>query len=400
MTPSEELVFKLCRQSFLSLWSYANPLNGAGKELCDVLVVCDPDVLIFSVKEIQAAASGNIDVDWKRWTRRAIEESAKQIYGAERWLGTASHVITSAGNQGLPLPDPAVRRVHRIAVALGSQGEIPIAAQDFGKGYVHVFEEGSLDILMKELDTITDCTDYLRAKETLLETTMVMVPGEENLLALYLRGGRKFEHKPDQLIVEGDLWEHLAKDEAYQARRRADRDSLWFDEIIERFCRDAIAGTLEPGSTMSDTERLVRVMARESRFNRRILGKSFKEFYDKAAKKEIDARMAPSPSGVVYVYLALDRTISRELRSKELSLRCVVARGLHPGSTTVIGLATERYEGKPGLSFDGCYLHLPEWTEERQRAMERIQKDCGYFVRAVRTSNSEDEYPAANAGQE
>ena len=39
MTPSEEMVFSLCRKSFLSLWSYANPLRAPGKELCDVLVV-------------------------------------------------------------------------------------------------------------------------------------------------------------------------------------------------------------------------------------------------------------------------------------------------------------------------------------------------------------------------
>src|SRR5262245_12411608 len=139
MTPSEELVFKLCRQSFLSLWSYANPINDSGKELCDVLVVCEPDVLIFSVKEIGAKSSGDVEGDWARWTRRAIEDSAKQIYGAERWLGSASHVVRKEGTQGLPLPAPERRRVHRIAVALGSGGTIPIASQDFGKGYVHVF---------------------------------------------------------------------------------------------------------------------------------------------------------------------------------------------------------------------------------------------------------------------
>jgi hypothetical protein len=102
VTRSEELVFKLCRKSFLSLWSYANPRGRNGKELCDVLVVCDPDVIIFSVKEIQSKESGDVGTDWSRWTREAIDASVKQIYGAERWLASATHVVAKDG--GMP-PD-------------------------------------------------------------------------------------------------------------------------------------------------------------------------------------------------------------------------------------------------------------------------------------------------------
>jgi hypothetical protein len=50
---AEEFVFHICRETFLSLWSYANPLGKNGKELCDILIVCDPDIVIFSVKEIE-----------------------------------------------------------------------------------------------------------------------------------------------------------------------------------------------------------------------------------------------------------------------------------------------------------------------------------------------------------
>jgi hypothetical protein len=397
MTPSEELVFRLCRRSFLSLWSYANPLKSQGKELCDALVVCAPDVIIFSVKEVRPRASGDVETDWARWTRRAIEESAAQVYGAERWLGTATHVITKEGTQGLALPDLAVRRVHRVAVALGSDGMIPIASQDFGNGYVHVFEEGALDVLMRELDTISDFADYLRAKEALLETTMVIVEGgEENLLAMYLRAGRRFEHTPDQLLVEGNLWEHLQRDGTFQAKKRANEASRPFDELIETFGREALAGTLEPGSMLTETEQLLRIMAREDRFNRRILGKSFNEFVDKAAEQDAGlARMGLSRSGVVYVFLALSRDFPREQRTKDLGLRCFVARGLNPSATTVVGIATERYEGKPGFSLDGCLLHLPTWTAAHQSQLLAIQKDLGYFVNAQERRTREDEYPSA-----
>ena len=90
---SEQLVYDICKKSFLSLWSYANPLGKESKELCDTLIVCNPDIIIISVKDIRITDSGDISTDWKRWRKRAIDASAKQIYGAERWIESASHVI-------------------------------------------------------------------------------------------------------------------------------------------------------------------------------------------------------------------------------------------------------------------------------------------------------------------
>jgi len=50
MNKAERLVAKLSRKTFLALWRYSNPKGKGGKELCDLLAVCDPDVVIFSVK--------------------------------------------------------------------------------------------------------------------------------------------------------------------------------------------------------------------------------------------------------------------------------------------------------------------------------------------------------------
>jgi hypothetical protein len=84
---SEQFVYDICTKSFLSLWSYINPQGKtSGKELCDVLVICDPHVIVISVKDIQLKSTEDPSVDWKRWQRKAIEESIKQIKGAIRWL--------------------------------------------------------------------------------------------------------------------------------------------------------------------------------------------------------------------------------------------------------------------------------------------------------------------------
>ena len=87
MNAAEAFVYQLCRGSFLSLWSYMNPRQKVnGKELCDILVVCEPDIIIFSVKHSTLSKNGTPAVNMARWKRRAIDSSVSQIYGAERTL--------------------------------------------------------------------------------------------------------------------------------------------------------------------------------------------------------------------------------------------------------------------------------------------------------------------------
>ena len=84
--PAEEFVAQHCTGTFLSLWGMANPIGkNSSKELCDYLIVCGPDVLIVSVKDITLAANPTKE-ETERWQRKAIEESIKQIAGAERFI--------------------------------------------------------------------------------------------------------------------------------------------------------------------------------------------------------------------------------------------------------------------------------------------------------------------------
>ena len=54
-TPTERYLKKLCDHTFLSLWSYPGVYRdqyagegGDGKEVCDLLVVFENDVIVFS----------------------------------------------------------------------------------------------------------------------------------------------------------------------------------------------------------------------------------------------------------------------------------------------------------------------------------------------------------------
>lgn len=393
---SEEIVSMLCRHSFLSLWSYSNPQGkDRGKELCDNLVVCYPDVIIFSVKDKNLGNSGDIEVDWKRWRKGAVEESYGQAYGAERLINRTTHVVSSEGEAALPFPDADGRKVHRVAVAFGGGRQVPLSFGDFGKGFVHVIDEVSLLVLLTELDTITDFVQYLNDKEAFFTSGVraTIEAGEENLLAIYLANNRTFPENVDVVMIESGLWPGFQQRPEYQARKIADQESYMWDQLIEEFCGHFQAGTLEYSGPLCDVEIVTRTMARENRFNRRLLSKSFRRFMDLTGTKQRRARCTISPSGIGYVFLATPHGHDRESRMFELGARCFVVRGLNPHITTVSGIATEEYVDGKGYSLDACYLHIEEWTDEYQTLMKEVQRVYGYFVNPVETRTQEDEYP-------
>ena len=400
---SEQLVTKLCAKSFLSLWSYPMPQGKEpGKELCDVLVVCDPDIIVFSIKDIGYKETSEHSVGWERWRKKAIDASCKQIYGAQRWMSSAANVITKDGEEGLALPEPPRRRIHRVAVALGSEGKVPLAFGDFGKGFVHVFDEWSLDVVMNELDTISDFVKYLADKEALYRRgalTLFSSGGEEDLLAFYLHQGREFPEEPDFLVLDGGLWGALTEKPEWELKKEADKVSYVWDRLIETLHEDYKSQNLlasdDPYSaaSLTEIERVLRVMAREDRFSRRLLSDQLMRFLETAQPKSIKARMVQSLSGVRYVFLACPHDEDRQHRTAELAARCFVARGLDATGRTVIGIATELPQPGRGHSLDAFYLDKPEWTDDDQRQLKYLQGEFGYFAKPRQSRLRGNEYP-------
>ena len=393
---AEEFVYRVCKHSFLSLWSYANPQGKEpSKELCDILIVCDPHVIIFSVKEIKVTNSGNPEIDWTRWRKRAIQESCKQIYGAERRIKSSTEVVKQDGTPGLMLPKTPC--IHRVAVALGSQGKTPIEFGDFGKGFVHVFDEISFSFILSELDTISDFVDYLFDKEKLHSSGVrtVLAGGEEDLLALYLSNGRTFPFACSTLVIEDSLWKDFISGPHYRAKKRADADSYVWDNLIEILCRDILQGRLTSRGSLTDMETAMRVMARENRFNRRLLGQAFLEAIQSSGQKRIRSRMVQSHSDVTYVFLTAPHEVDRHFRQAELQNRCYIARGLNPNKHAVIGIATEQPETGQGFTLDLRYLYKEMWTDADQERLKTMQQNLGYFSNPVIQAIQEDEYPLA-----
>ena len=87
-TESEKLVNELGVKSFLRFWTWPNLFRDQenGKEICDLIIVFGNDILLISDKKIEFNKDKDINVEWKRWYKKAIAKSFSQTKGAERWI--------------------------------------------------------------------------------------------------------------------------------------------------------------------------------------------------------------------------------------------------------------------------------------------------------------------------
>ncbi|MGN8118618.1 hypothetical protein [Labrys sp. 22185] len=454
-TESEKYLAHLGERSFLNLWSYPSPFidkkadgKGDGKELCDLLVVCGDHVLIFSDKTIAWPDGNDEQLSWKRWYKRAIAKSADQIRGAERWINTYPNRIflDRLCTQPLPvkIPPPSQRKVHGIVVALGA-GEACKAFFDEGIGslmiapsikgdahwktdsvlpfaigdidptgsFIHVLDDASLDITLRELDTITDFTSYLAKKETLIRSGKLYVAsGEEDLVAYYMthmnvQGEHDFTKPdgsslgPDDAIgLQPGFYEEFIHNPQYLAKKKADGNSYVWDRLIETFTTHMLAGTtIVPNGKsleLSEHERSVRQMALVPRHMRRMLGNALLEAMEKGTTTDRFTRaFLPGPTeldqstGYFFMTLSppkfeLDGGYEqyRHVRRNMLEAYALVFLRRYPKLERIVGIATEPPggRGKTGSSEDLIYVEVPEWTpeiladlEERKTAFEIAQ---------------------------
>ncbi|HTG15463.1 MAG TPA: hypothetical protein VK747_09375, partial [Blastocatellia bacterium] len=204
---------------------------------------------------------------------------------------------------------------------------------------------------------------------------------------------------PDLMILDSGLWASFKEKPEYKRKKLEDQDSYNWDRLIEVYCYDVLNEHLEIGTSPSDLEIVARVMARESRFNRRLLGNSFKEFILRSdpslpSESRVRSRMVPSPSGVVYVFLTRPHGYARELRMKELHARCYIARGINPyGYRTVVGVATEEPVRGKGFTLDSIYLDLKDLTKEHSKNIAYLKKELGLFDQPLARHTRVEEYP-------
>ena len=450
VTDAERYLAKLCRRSFLSLWSYPGVFRdqGGGKEVCDLLVVFDNHIIIFSDKDCQFQDGVTVRVAWARWFRKAVLASAKQVWGAERWIRDfptrlfLDRKCTKPFPINLPKPDDAI--FHRIVVAhdasrackavLGGSGSLMldnrlvgeahlngmpfmIGRLDEKRGYVHVFDDTTLHIVMSTLDTVSDFTAYLVKKEKFLTGDLyVHAAGEEHLLALYL--GKLNAEGVHDFVVEGDfdavtlgegIWEDFVNSPERKAQIAHDEISYSWDNLIEKFAHHLMTGTQYFGSEhpLREQEIAFRFMAREPRTRRRMLAISLHEVVDKSrTAKSFSARVMTSEDErfPYYVFLFMHRKPDltddeyRNMRIHLLSDYCSVAKLVHPKAKDIIGIASEA--GLPDRrSEDLIYLNARHWTEKDQERAKRKQDALGILKEVSSHAARGYEYPVDHEGK-
>jgi hypothetical protein len=238
--------------------------------------------------------------------------------------------------------------------------------------------------------------DYLNAVESFLLRSsggIMLQGGDEDLLGLYLLNNRTFP-KADVLLVGDDIWRGFEERDEVKKRREAEKVSHLWDGLIETLAQHEKEGTWEYSLNGKEAEPALRTMARENRYNRRILSQNLDDVLRTTPNGATRGRLVESPSGVAYVILATRKGRDRDERRAELYWRCFVARDVVPGVTTVVGIATETYNPKdPGFSFDVCQLEFQDWTLEQRKQAQELREKNGWFPQDKQERLQVDEYP-------
>lgn len=461
LTPSERILAQLSRRAFLSLWTFPNLHTDEGfkagskspKEFADGLLVFGDDVVIFSDKEIAFNEEKPLAVAWPRWYRKAVIHSVQQLFGALSWIKRFPDRIflDAECTRKLPVPLPASARgrYHLVAVTRGtykavarhfpgSLGTLLIrtdiardadAHRPFsvglgptGKPFIHVLDEFALEVILREFDTASDFLTYLKARERFLgdPDRLIIAPGEEQLVAAYLlnmRGDRHWfipapgghEKEPDLISFDESHFENLRNRSEYRAKKEADRPSYVWDELVERFIRlgdPQLAGE-HFKQTSQELEEGLRIIASESRFNRRLLARALRDALVRAVERPgrrfarvVTAAQYPER---VYIFLVLPARPEesydeyRRYRVAMLHAYCRCAQLRFSDAKTFIGIGIDH----PVKSYKGgsedLFIYQPKaLTDAELQAVEKFRGELGILPDDLKAWHThDDEFPSA-----
>lgn len=333
LNESEHRLVKLGEKVFMGLWSYPNPkikTSSGTPELCDLLVVCGDNVLLFSDKNIKFNERKDLLVAWRRWERKAILESIDQLRHAENIVRDHPEKILLNDKEPFPLAFPKKEdlKIHLICVANGiaeacrvyfgngctgslrfssiakyeyvsDRDLVTLSAEDrkayqdavvFNvtdydpfKTFIHIFDDYSFPFVLQELDTLTDFVKYLEEKERFIrKAPAVCYTGEEDLLYNYLKEFDDVRQchtfvAPNEsgeyiFMFMEENWDVFKRSDQYRARIQANRKSYFWDELVRHNAQCTIDGITQfVATTKADCDIAFRYMMLEDRLSRRLL---------------------------------------------------------------------------------------------------------------------------------
>ena len=420
-----------CERSFLKLWSYPNPHKDDGHELCDLLAVFGDYVFVFFDRENKLPEVPDKDpqVLWDRWKRNVVDRQVKTAHGAERYIRSGRPIFLDA-KSATPFPlaiNPEKAVVHKIIVAHGAKeaceqaskqniyGSLAITYCESDGGStrpfhveidkrnpVHIFDSHNLPIVVRELDTVSDFSDYLDEKlRAVARFDSLVYCGEEDLLGHYLLNydktserhiiGTKRDDVNGVMIGEGE-WHGFIKTDLYKNTKNEDRISYFWDELIQRTCQNALNGTLGGNSDLLRGQSAIFEMVKEPRFIRRSLADRIRRavvsFPDHPSQLTRQVTFLPSyRPDVGYVFFQLrvpgvirDEPDYLEKRRTLLEIACGAAKNKFPNLTKVIGIGMDapKFAGETN-SEDFILLPCETWTDEMRSLYEAQNQEWCFF---------------------
>ena len=425
------MLAKFCERSFLKLWSYPNPFKDDRHELCDILAVFGDYVFIFFDRENQLPEVSEKDpqVLWDKWKRKVIDRQVNTAHGAERYIRSGRSIFLDAkGNTPFPLAiDPQKAIIHKIVIAHGAKdackrasdqnvyGSLAITycetdsvqTQPFHieidrKNPVHIFDSHNFSIILGELDTISDFSNYLDEKmRAIAKFDSLLYCGEEDLLGHYLLNydketqkhliGTKQDDVNSVMIGEGE-WCDFIKTDIYKNTKKKNQISYFWDELIQRTCQNALNGTLGGNSNILRGQSAIFEMVKEPRFIRRALSDKIRQavvnFPDHPNQFTRQVTFLPSHITTIgYVFFQLRTPEAYRMqpdyydkRRTLLEIACGAAKNKFPHLTKVIGIGMDapKFAGRTN-SEDFILMPCETWENEMRAYYEEQNREWEFF---------------------
>ena len=388
----EEFVNQKTYKSLLKYWCYPSPKDEKGnkKEICDLLVLFKNTCIIISVKNY--TFKGNYD----RYNRNTIDKAIKQISGAERKLfhPNKDTYIKHPDRDIEKFSKKSYKKKFRIIVNLGEGLDIYSPSSKTTNGdFITIFNKDTFESILEVLDTITDFTEYLEARENLLKTESMSqwLGAEKDLLAIYIRGDKKF---PPEFYKDGysmviidfnDEWNKLKAEDNKMlgGKKKLDEVSYFLDELAEKKLTTVFQGDL-----------LAQEFLSLNRFDRRIFSKLFFDFFNihKMKMKLASAHryFELKEFGVVFFYYSPDLVDSSYPDDGLESAMIGYGMKTNFKMKKVLGLGTTA--GMEQFKFKFINFNKPLPKENLDYAKKFIKK-YGWFKNVQETPHSENEFP-------
>ena len=294
----------------------------------------------------------------------------------------------------------------------------PFVVNQLIQDKIHIFDSCNLPLILKELDTVSDFTDYIVEKERVFQNMKFMTySGEEDLLAQYLINFDDNTNKHyiiendeiDGLIIPEGTWQTFIKSKSYKAKLKANEISYLWDNLIQHIGEHALNGRLIGSANIFSNKNPIHEMAKETRTMRRVISNrlynAFNNFPDKIIDNALMRQITfvgSNEQNKAYLILQIaiaDKISNYEVhtqrRKRLLEIACGAAKNKFNALELIIGIAMDAPKHRQEVSEDFIFFECSEWDESLKNEYLALNTHYEFFADKTKINyETIFEYPA------